>query len=98
MAASYRPTERAPKPVRRRRAGAVTPPDQTGAMCKVCIEFTARETTANVSGPCGDIAQLVERFHGMEEVPGSIPGISTSQVGNAAGAPTCPAPVLSGFF
>jgi hypothetical protein len=47
-------------------------------MCRVCIEFAERETAAKVSEPYGAIAQLVERFHGMEEVEGSIPSSSTS--------------------
>ncbi len=62
-------------------------------MCKVCIDFERRADAAKVSEPYGDIAQLVERFHGMEEVPGSIPGISTGKVGRVGGAR-----VLDQFF
>jgi hypothetical protein len=47
-------------------------------MCVVCFEFSERRAADNVSDPHGDIAQLVERFHGMEEVPSSILGISTT--------------------
>jgi hypothetical protein len=52
-------------------------------MCIVCIEFAERNAADIVSDPYGDIAQLVERFHGMEEVGGSIPPISTDKLGNA---------------
>src|SRR5262249_46125738 len=39
--------------------------------------FVPPRVGARVIAPHGDIAQLVERFHGMEEVGGSIPPIST---------------------
>ena len=32
---------------------------------------------ASISKPCGGIAQLGERLHGMQEVSGSIPLTST---------------------
>ena len=46
-------------------------------MCRVCAVFVSRVRTGTVRGPHGAIAQLVERFHGMEEVRGSIPLSST---------------------
>ncbi len=33
---------------------------------------------APISNPCGGIAQLGERLHGMQEVSGSIPLTSTT--------------------
>ncbi len=50
-------------------------------MCLLCTEFAPRREAANVSDPYGAIAQLVERFHGMEEVAGSIPASSTTLFG-----------------
>src|SRR5579864_3163432 len=46
-------------------------------MCSVCESFLARQRTATVSAPDGALAQVVERFHGMEEVKGSSPLCST---------------------
>ena len=48
-------------------------------MCVVCERLAARlGTGGNMPSPQdGAIAQLVERFHGMEEVAGSIPASST---------------------
>jgi hypothetical protein len=52
--------------------------------------FAHPEPADNVTHPHGDIAQLVERFHGMEEVESSILSISTARRarsdGTAAGA------------
>ena len=47
-------------------------------MCSTCADFEARVESGKVSAPYGAIAQLVERFHGMEEVAGSIPASSTT--------------------
>ena len=47
------------------------------AMCSVCDDFADRFAAGNVDSSYGAIAQLVERFHGMEEVKGSIPFSST---------------------
>ena len=53
-------------------------------MCSVCGDFAARWSTGTVNDSYGAIAQLVERFHGMEEVGSSIlPGSTT--VGAAEG-------------
>jgi hypothetical protein len=46
-------------------------------MCTVCTRFEERWDADNVAGSHGAIAQLVERFHGMEEARGSIPRSST---------------------
>ena len=48
-------------------------------MCSVCDDFAARWSTGTVNDSYGAIAQLVERFHGMEEVEGSIPSGSTTE-------------------
>lgn len=48
-------------------------------MCRVCSDFASRWTAGNVIDSYGAIAQLVERFHGMEEAGGSIPPSSTTQ-------------------
>ena len=47
-------------------------------MCSVCDDFAERLQLGSVNDPYGAIAQLVERFHGMEEVKGSIPFSSTT--------------------
>ena len=47
-------------------------------MCLVCERVEGELAAANVTRPSGAIAQLVERFHGMEEAGGSIPPSSTS--------------------
>jgi hypothetical protein len=49
-------------------------------MCSVCVDFASRLAAGNVNDSYGAIAQLVERFHGMEEAGGSIPPSSTPQV------------------
>ena len=49
-------------------------------MCIVCERVESELSTANVTRPSGAIAQLVERFHGMEEVRGSIPLAPLSSV------------------
>ena len=54
------------------------------AMCSVCGDFAERMALASLNPPCGAIAQLVERFHGMEEVDGSIPSSSTLPVTTTA--------------
>lgn len=46
-------------------------------MCSVCDDFAERFEAGRVDDSYGAIAQLVERFHGMEEVKGSIPFSST---------------------
>ena len=47
-------------------------------MCRVCDDFDRRAAAGKVTAPDGAIAQLVERFHGMEEAGGSIPPSSTN--------------------
>src|SRR5690606_5338709 len=47
-------------------------------VCSVCERFEQRITSGSLSLPPGAIAQVVERFHGMEEVRGSNPLSSTS--------------------
>jgi hypothetical protein len=49
---------------------------------------------AIISGSVGGIAQLGERLHGMQEVSGSIPLTSTTQV---QGSKTGSRPLASGF-
>ena len=52
-------------------------------MCIVCERFDARRAAADsLAAPVGAVAQVVERLHGMEKVPGSSPGSSTLRVGN----------------
>ena len=48
-------------------------------MCSVCGDFAERLEAGNVNDPYGAIAQLVERFHGMEEVRSSILLSSTTK-------------------
>lgn len=48
-------------------------------MCRVCSDFASRWTAGNVIDSYGAIAQLVERFHGMEEVESSILSSSTTK-------------------
>lgn len=50
-------------------------------MCSVCGDFADRLAAGNVNDPYGAIAQLVERFHGMEEVESSILSSSTTASG-----------------
>src|SRR4051812_1871739 len=53
-------------------------------MCVVCERVDGELATANLAASHGAIAQLVERFHGMEEVRDSISRSSTELVGNGA--------------
>ena len=46
-------------------------------MCHVCNDFAERTLAGTLPAPHGAIAQLVERFHGMEEVGSSILPSST---------------------
>jgi hypothetical protein len=45
-------------------------------MCSVCSEFEERMAAGTVAAS-GDVAQVVERVHGMDEARGSSPRIST---------------------
>ncbi len=47
------------------------------------FDFADLVAAGTVRNPFGAIAQLVERFHGMEEVRGSIPLSSTPKKMNA---------------
>lgn len=38
---------------------------------------------------CADIAQSVERIHGKDEVPGSIPGVGSTKKGESASPIEC---------
>jgi hypothetical protein len=64
-------------------------------MCTVCSDFADRRWAGRVVDSYGAIAQLEERFHGMEEVEGSIPSGSTT-AGLAAAGPASPF-ALAGF-
>ena len=58
---------------------AVAPHAYVDPMCLVCDDFAGRWTAGSVNDSYGAIAQLVERFHGMEEVRSSILLSSTTQ-------------------
>jgi hypothetical protein len=66
-------------------------------MCTVCMEFAERDEAARVRDPYGAVAQLAERFHGMEEVARSIRVSSTTPWEAAAATMACVGAALAGF-
>lgn len=55
----------------------VTDPAYDPNVCSTCLAYEERVRSGTVAVPNGAIAQVVERFHGMEEVQGSSPCSST---------------------
>jgi hypothetical protein len=52
-------------------------------MCSVCADFEQRRAAGSITLSFGAIAQVVERFHGMEEAGGSSPPSSTDTLVDA---------------